>query len=182
MAKPKLTAKQHRFCQEYLVDLNAAQAAIRAGYSEKTAKSIGQENLTKPDLQAVIQELMEKRSNRTEITSDSVLQEIAKLAFANMQDYTKVRDGVLVGNMSNVTRDQLAAVQEFTVDVRKDYDSEGNEGGEVEKFRFKLADKKGSLELLGRHLKLFTDKVEVKESVTEEMAALMQQISNGASK
>ena len=64
-----LTDKQKRFCQEYLIDLNATQAAIRAGYSAKTARSIGNENLTKPDIQRKIQELIQDRSYRTEIVS-----------------------------------------------------------------------------------------------------------------
>ena len=61
VADKKLTAKQQRFCDEYLIDLNATQAAIRAGYSEKTAKSIGNENLTKPDLKAYIEKRMAEK-------------------------------------------------------------------------------------------------------------------------
>ena len=57
-----LTDKQEMFCREYLVDLNATQAAIRAGYSDKTARSVGNENLTKPDIEKRIQELMSSRS------------------------------------------------------------------------------------------------------------------------
>ncbi|WP_213431657.1 terminase small subunit, partial [Paenibacillus dendritiformis] len=74
-----LTAKQKAFVQEYLIDLNATQAAIRAGYSAKTARKIGAENLTKPDIQKAIQEAMERREKRTEITQDRVLQELAKI-------------------------------------------------------------------------------------------------------
>ena len=65
--------------QEYLIDLNATQAAIRAGYSEKTAKDIGCENLAKPNIQETIQEGMNKRSKRVEITQDSVLKNIESL-------------------------------------------------------------------------------------------------------
>lgn len=61
VADKKLTAKQQRFCDEYLIDLNATQAAIRAGYSERTAKSIGNENLTKPDLKAYIEKRMAEK-------------------------------------------------------------------------------------------------------------------------
>jgi phage terminase small subunit len=87
-----LTAKQEMFAKEYIVDLNAAQAAIRAGYSERTAKQIGQENLTKPDLQKYIQDLMDERSKRVEITADMVLREYAKLGFSNIADYLKVEE------------------------------------------------------------------------------------------
>ena len=69
----KLTAKQQRFVAEYLIDLNATQAAIRAGYSEKTAYSIGQENLTKPEIAAAVAAAQAERSERTEVTQDYVL-------------------------------------------------------------------------------------------------------------
>ena len=69
------------FCAEYLIDLNATQAAIRAGYSKKTAYSMGQENLKKPELQEKIQNAMAERSKRTEINQDRVLEEIAEIAF-----------------------------------------------------------------------------------------------------
>lgn len=156
----KLTQKQQAFCEEYLVDLNATQAAIRAGYSKKTANVIGPENLSKPCISEYIQKNMDKRSARTEITADDVLNELAKMGFANMEDYTSVSDGVLVADLSAVTRDQMAAVQEFTVDVRSEKGQGGENTDTVEKFKFKLADKRGSLDLLGKHLKLFTDKVE----------------------
>lgn len=70
----KLTAKQQRFCDEYLIDLNAAQAAIRAGYSEKTAKQIGQENLTKPDLRAYIDQRMAEKEESLVAKQDEVMQ------------------------------------------------------------------------------------------------------------
>ena len=73
----KLTNKQERFVEEYLVDLNAKQASIRAGYSEKTAAEMGYENLTKPHVQECIQERMDERSTRTEITADRILQALA---------------------------------------------------------------------------------------------------------
>lgn len=78
-----LTPKQQRFVEEYLIDLNATQAAIRAGYSEKTAKSVGHENLTKPDIAKAIQEAQESLSNKTQLTVDMVVQGLLKEA----QDY-----------------------------------------------------------------------------------------------
>src|SRR3546814_8117 len=80
-----LTDKQRRFVEEYLVDLNATQAAIRAGYSKKTAASIGEENLRKPDIAKAIQEAQAARSKRTEITQDQVLKELAKIGFADIR-------------------------------------------------------------------------------------------------
>jgi len=75
----KLTAKQATFIQEYLIDLNATQAAIRAGYSEKTAKVVGYENLTKPYIAEAVQAAMDKRAEKTEITQVTVLHNIEKL-------------------------------------------------------------------------------------------------------
>ena len=82
----KLTDKQKRFVSEYLVDLNATQAAIRAGYSVRTAKQIATENLSKPAISASIQAEMDKRSRRTEITADRVLKELAKIGFGNVKN------------------------------------------------------------------------------------------------
>ncbi|MAM60849.1 terminase small subunit [Maritimibacter sp. UBA3975] len=80
-----LTAKQERFVAEYLIDLNATQAAIRAGYSEKSAYSQGQRLLKNAEAQAAIQEAKAKRQKRTEITQDRVIEELAKLGFADIR-------------------------------------------------------------------------------------------------
>ena len=81
-----LTPKQERFCEEYLIDLNATQAAIRAGYSEKTAYSAGQRLLRNVEIQNRIAELKAERSKRTEITQDRVVKELAAMAFANVTE------------------------------------------------------------------------------------------------
>ncbi len=81
----KLTPKQQRFVEEYLIDLNATQAAIRAGYSKKTAGQIGDENLKKPQIAGALQEAMNKRSERTEITADRVLKELGRIAFFDIR-------------------------------------------------------------------------------------------------
>lgn len=82
---PKLTEKQKRFCEEYLIDLNATQAAIRAGYSKKTANRIAAENLSKPDIQLHLQELMRQRSERTGITADFVIEQLSHIAAADTE-------------------------------------------------------------------------------------------------
>lgn len=81
----KLTAKQNLFVEEYLIDLNATQAAIRAGYSEKTAKSVGSENLTKPDIAELIEKAKAKRSEKTEIDAAWVLRKAVELHDRCMQ-------------------------------------------------------------------------------------------------
>ena len=81
-----MTKKQKLFVEEYLIDLNATQAAIRAGYSPDTAKEIGCENLTKPNIRACIDREMAERSKRTGVNADRVVQELAKIAFVNAVD------------------------------------------------------------------------------------------------
>lgn len=149
----KLTFKMEQFCKEYLIDLNATQAAIRAGYSKHTSGAQGQRLLTKPRIAERIQQLMDERSDRVEITADAVLQELAKLGFSNIRNlYDK--KGRLLG-ISKLPEDVSVTIQEITEDsIGKEDDNV------VTRRKYKLADKRGSLELLGKHLKLFTDKVE----------------------
>jgi len=80
-----LTNKQSLFCKEYLIDKNATQAAIRAGYSKKTAESIGYENLRKPQIESRITKELAEQQDRTEVTADRVIAEIAKLAFIDVR-------------------------------------------------------------------------------------------------
>ena len=139
----KLTEKQKRFVAEYLVDLNATAAARRAGYSEKTAYSIGQENLRKPEIQAAIQKRREKLQSKLEITQETVLQELAAIAFANGTDFVTVTGtGLLdVRPTSQVSKEKLPAIAGIK------YSQNGIE--------IKLHDKVRALELLGKHLGVF---------------------------
>ena len=156
----KLTPKQEMFCREYLVDLNATQAAIRAGYSVRTAYSQGQRLLKNVEIQAHIVELQEVRSKRTEITADAVLKELARLGFANMNDYVRVNHaGDLVHDFSKLDRDQAAAIVEVTTETY--IEGRGKDAETVKKVRFKLGDKKGPLELIGRHLGMFPNRTEI---------------------
>ena len=132
-----LRPKQQRFVEEYLIDLNATQAAIRAGYSAKTAAVIGAENLIKPYIQKAIQEARNKLTERTEITQDYVLTNIKKVIERCMQqEAVQARDGspLLV---------------------------EGPEGDLACLFEFKETGALKGLELLGKHLGMFKDKIEL---------------------
>lgn len=139
----KLTAKQQRFVDEYLIDLNATQAAIRAGYSEKTAFSIGTENLRKPLIQKAIQQRKQAREQRTEITQDRVIQELAAIGFARSTDYARIVPG---GGVDFVSTDDLTESQKAAVVSIK----ETQNGTEI-----RLADKLKALELIGKHLGMF---------------------------
>lgn len=150
-----LTAKQEAFCNEYLIDLNATQAAIRAGYSPESANEIGCQNLAKLNIAERVGELMAMRQERTRISADRVLRELARMGFSDIRDYFTPEDGIR--KVSALEDDAAAALQSMKVTKKiVDYDEEGNAivGDVVE---FKLADKTKNLELLGRHMALFTD-------------------------
>jgi phage terminase small subunit len=160
--KPKpsnveLTDKQQAFCREYLVDLNATQAAIRAGYSEKTAKSIGQENLTKPDIQAEVQRLMKARADRVEVTADTVLRELLQIATVDLAEAFD-ENGRLkpLHEIPLSVRKAIAGVEVYEEFAGRGEDRE--QIGETKKVRF--WDKNKALEMLGRHLRLFADRLE----------------------
>jgi phage terminase small subunit len=156
----ELTDRQKLFCKEYIVDLNATQAAIRAGYSVKTATEMGYENLSKPHIHDYVMSQVRERMEKVDITAEKVLYEIAKLAFSNIDDYMTVdEEGLAYVDLSKMTRDQAAAVTEITVDSYFDTElaSGDDKGKRVKKTKLKLADKKASLELLGKYLKLFSD-------------------------
>lgn len=156
-----LTAKQEMFAKEYIVDLNAAQAAIRAGYSERTAKQIGQENLTKPDLQKYIQDLMDERSKRVEITADMVLREYAKLGFSNIADYLKVEEKEVMTELGMQTYKTVDIFDTDTIDRNK-LDAVAEIKQTKDGISLKLHDKKGSLDSIARHLGMFNDNVTLK--------------------
>lgn len=162
-----LNARQLRFVDEYLIDLNATQAAIRSGYSKKTAAQIGEENLRKPEISAAVQKAQAERSQRTQITQDAVLQELAKIGFSDIRKVvqwgpTELRvvldkdggdsgktapyHGVRLINVEDIDDDTAAAISEV---------SHGKDGLKV-----KLHDKKGALVDIGRHLGMFKDRVE----------------------
>lgn len=175
----KLTAKQQRFVEEYLIDLNATQAAIRAGYSEKTASEQGSRMLGNVKVQAAIQEAQNKRAERTEITQDMVLQELAKIGFSNMLDYmTKTDSGDLVPDFSALTRDQAAAISEITVETYTE--GRGEDAEEVKRVKFKLSDKRAALVDMGRHLGMFKDKLE--HDISDPLKELLQRASGNTLK
>lgn len=153
----ELTDKQRAFVQEYLVDLNATQAAIRAGYSEKTAQQIGAENLSKPVIAEAIAAAQKERAERTQITADRVLTELGKIGFANMEDYIQTTfEGDAYVDLSQMTRDQAAAVSEITVEDYKD--GRGEDARDVRKVRLKLSDKRAALVDIGKHLGMFVER------------------------
>ncbi len=149
-----LTPKQLRFVEEYLVDLNATQAAIRAGYSKRSAGIQGHENLKKPHIEAAISAAQQARSKRTEITQDTVLNELALIGFADMGDYVTITDaGEVMLDLSKLPEGATKIISEITQDEYTEGRGEG--ARDVKKTKLKLHDKRAALVDLGRHLGLF---------------------------
>lgn len=140
-----MTDKQERFCEEYMIDLNATQAAIRAGYSPKTANEQGSQLLAKLSIQNRIAQLQAEQSRRTGVSTDRVVRELAKIAFVNAADLIDPKTASL---KSDASHDDLAAVQSVKVKTF------GEDGLEQE---VKLADKLRALDLLGKHLGMYKD-------------------------
>lgn len=143
----KLTPKQQKFCEEYMIDLNGTQAAIRAGYSKKTAFTIANENLNKPYIQSVISELKQKLSAKTGITAERIINELAKVGFSNIQDYLK--EGGSFKDFLKVDANQAGAISSIK------FATTTFEGGERQEVQVKMWDKVSALEKIGKHIGLF---------------------------
>lgn len=160
MAKKKLTKMQDMFCQEFIIDYHQTKAAIRAGYSKKTAYSIGNRLLKNVEIQERIDELEKERMKRLKISQDRVLYELACIALANGSDYAKIieklvpnRDGkpVPVQCVDFTLTKELNDQQRRAISGMK----EGKNGIEV-----RMHDKVRALELLMRHYGMLSDKPE----------------------
>jgi phage terminase small subunit len=160
-----LTPKQARFVEEYLLDLNGKQAAIRAGYSPKTAEVQGSRLLGHPKVQAAVDAAMQARSRRTEVAADRVVAELAKIAFANMRDFWPTEGETL--DLSRLDQDRAAAVEEIAIDESVD-----TAGVLRRRTRLKLHDKLAALTSLARHLGMFTDGVGHKSSIEARVSAM----------
>ena len=150
-----MTDKQKKFIDEYLIDLNATQAAIRAGYSPKTARSIANELLTKPDIQTCIDKKQAVIARRTGISQDRVVRELAKIAFVNINDICTSNGRI----RQDATDDDLSCIESIKV-KQTETDTGSSEEREV-----KLCSKLKALELLGKHLGMWNDKVDVNLNV-----------------
>jgi phage terminase small subunit len=174
--RSKIERRYRIFAREYVIDLNGTRAAIAAGYSKRGAEVTACRLLRRPAVRNRIAALMKKRAEKLDLTGEKVLKELARLAFANMADYIDIGpDGSARVNLSRVDRDKGAAIQEVTIDEYSERSGRVKDRTPtfetVKRIKFKLADKGQNLERLGRHLKLFTDKVEVTglESLAERI-------------
>lgn len=151
-----LTKKQRTFVQEYLIDLNATQAAIRAGYSTASARQIADENMSKPDIKNAIEKALAERSKRTGVNADRIIQELAKLAFVNPTDVMNMDEATVRGDAN---RDDTAAISSVKVKTIP------TEDGNITEREVRTYDKIKALELLGKHIGMFTDKFRIEGAI-----------------
>lgn len=147
----ELNAKQQRFCEEYLIDLNGTQAAIRAGYSKKTASAIAVENLQKPAINSYVAKLKETRSEATKITANRILRELSNIAYGNMKDFIDFdENGIKLKPKEDIGDDNLGIISELNLETKTD-----KEGNVSRQTKFKIYPKDNAIALIMRHLGLF---------------------------
>lgn len=167
MKVKQLTPRQERFVEEYMIDSNATQAAIRAGYAVKGAEVTGCKLLRVPKVQALVDQKRTALAKRTEVSAERVIAEYCKIAFADMKDYVTIETAT--GNVrldfSKIPAGGTAAIAEIT---QEEYtDGVGEAAREVKRTKFKLHDKLRALDALAKHLGLFVDRSE--EELTGEI-------------
>lgn len=177
----RLTDKQQRFADEYLVDLNATQAAIRAGYSQKTAAAIGAENLTKPEIADVISARQSEIASKLEITQERIASELAKIGFSDIRKVAKWFSQTNVAQVDDIQGEVDDGTVRFAVanqvemissdEIDDDTAAAISEVSMTDKgsLKVKLHDKRAALVDLGKHLGMFKEQVEHSGSVTVEL-------------
>lgn len=171
-----LNPKQQRFCEEYVVDLNGTKAAIRAGYSQRSAAVQSARLLIKDNIKTKIDELKSKKSQKVQITAELVLGELLKLATADLSlAYDEHGNLKPIKDIPEAVRKCISSVESF-----EEYQGAGKDRlyiGETKKIKF--WDKTKSLDLLGRHLALFTDNIDLSSkdgSMTPKSAITINQM------
>ncbi|HAE77919.1 terminase small subunit [Morganella morganii] len=171
-----LTDKQEMFCREYLIDLNATQAAIRAGYSEKTANRTASENLSKPDIQIRISELMKERSDRLQIDADYVLNRLVEIDQMDVLDILHDDGGIKpIYEWPKVWRTSLSGMD--LAEMFESKDGERDLVGILKKIKW--PDKVKNLELLGKHISVqaFREQIKSEHDVVGTLSDLMDELS-----
>lgn len=149
--------RARRFVDEYPKDFNGTRAAIRSGYRVDTAGATACRLLKTPDILAALTERSRSRVEKHDVTVTRIVQELAKIGFANMMDYVTIDPltGDPTVDLSGMTRDQAAAVLEVTIDFY--VEGKGDDAQRVKRTRLKLADKRAALVDLGKHLGMFKE-------------------------
>jgi phage terminase small subunit len=182
-----MTPKRQRFVDEYLIDLNATQAAIRAGFSRRTANQQGARLLADPEVSAEIAMRRKAMSSAAVMTATEVLIELSRIGRANMQDFMRATpDGDPYLDFSALTRDQAAALVEVTVEDFKE--GRGPEARDVRRVKFRLASKNDALQQLAKFhglsaaeqpVQIPIPEISTIEDITAATAAVLNQVSAG---
>ena len=177
MTPKQLNDKERVFVDEYLVDTDPKRAALAAGYSATMAASKAYQwvsnSKVKPHVYAAIQRALQARSERTKVTVDRVVQELAAIAFADMSTYLTLggghKDGPTVRlDWSNLPEGATKIIQEITQEEHTG--GRGHDTGQIKRTKFKLYSKLDALEKLGRHLSMFTDKVKIEGTFLDDLS------------
>ena len=155
----QITDKMKRFINEYLVDFNATQAAIRAGYSESTAQEQSSQLLARPDIRALIAEGQKAIAERTQSFQDDAVSELKIVGFSDLADFLTVKDGGIVEQkpFNELTKEQTKCIKKIKQTVRSSHSADGTILHQTAVIEIELHDKLRALELLGRHLGMFND-------------------------
>ena len=159
-----LNPQRELFCQEYLKDLNATKAAERAKYSKKTAYSIGQRLLKIVEVQRRIQKLKKKREERTQVTQDRVVRELALIGFSDLANYIDIdpnTGAIRAKGFEEMPAEESRALQSIKEDRVIKEDAKGDKVTVYDKVSFKTHDKIRALEILARHLGMLVERHEV---------------------
>lgn len=170
-------ARHERFCQEYIVDLNGTKAARRSGFSKKTARTQASLLLTNVDIQNRIAELQIKRSERTQVTQDMIIEELKILAFSDFRDYGKIVKSLGVDRLKlktfrQIKGDATRAIKSISEKVTKD----------GVKLSFKLHGKTPAIELLGKHLGMFIERHQINGNVNIKVISAVPRSKKGKKK
>jgi len=155
----QITDRMKKFVDEYLIDFNATQAAIRAGYSPDTANEQGSQLLARPDIRELVAEGQKAIAERTQTFQDNAVDELKIVGFSDLADFLTVKEGGIVEQKSfdQLTKAQTRCIKKIKQTVRTSHSSDGTILHQTATLEVELYDKLKALELLGRHLGMFND-------------------------
>jgi len=176
-----LSARRQAFVREYLIDLNAAQAAVRAGYSARTARAQGARLLTNVDIAAAILSAMQARTERTQVTADRVIEELAVVAFSDLRNYRMGSDDPLSLRLDSRSDAARAVSRIKRTRVRTRYKKNGRWVSETtDTVELRLWDKVSALRALMPHLGLTTERTESRDLTIEALIAEDDELERSA--
>ena len=160
----QITDRMKKFVDEYLIDFNATQAAIRAGYSTDTANEQGSQLLARPDIRELVAEGQKEIMERTQTFQDNAVAELKIVGFSDLADFLTVKDGGIVEQkpFNELTKEQTKCIKKIKQTVRSSHSADGTILHQTAVIEIELHDKLKALELLGRHLGMFNDSIRLK--------------------